>query len=143
MLRFCVLKFEGSWEKYLPLVEFTYNKSFQSSIKMAPCKALYGRKCRTPLANLKRKEIEFQVGDKVFLKVSPWKKILRFGHKGKLSPRFIVPHENMASGISVSFADRVGKDSQCISFHVLILRHPSHVVSLTEVEIRPDMTYGE
>ena len=40
-------------------------------------------------ANLKRKDIEFQVGDKVFLKVSPWKKILRFGRKGKLSPRFI------------------------------------------------------
>ena len=37
-------------------------------------------------ADLKRKEIEFQVGDRVFLKVSPWKKVLRFGRKGKLSP---------------------------------------------------------
>ena len=36
-------------------------------------------------ADLKRKEIEFAVGDMVFLKVSPWKKILRFGKKGKLS----------------------------------------------------------
>ena len=44
-------------------------------------------------ADLKRKEIEFQVGDKVFLKVSPWKKVLRFGRKGKLSPRFIGPYE--------------------------------------------------
>ena len=42
-------------------------------------------------ANLKRKDIEYEVGDKVFLKVSPWKKILRFGRKGKLSPRFICP----------------------------------------------------
>ena len=44
-------------------------------------------------ADLKQKEIEFQVRDKVFLKVSPWKKVLRFGRKGKLSPRFIGPYE--------------------------------------------------
>ena len=49
MLRCCVLKFEGSWEKYLPLVEFASNNSCQSSIKMAPFAALYGRKCKTPL----------------------------------------------------------------------------------------------
>ena len=42
-------------------------------------------------ADLKRKDIEYEVGDKVFLKVSSWRKILRFGKKGKLSPRFIRP----------------------------------------------------
>ncbi|KAG4202220.1 hypothetical protein ERO13_A05G320708v2 [Gossypium hirsutum] len=49
MLRCCVLEFKGSWEKYLPLVEFAYNNSFLSSIKMTPYVALYSRKCRTPL----------------------------------------------------------------------------------------------
>ena len=44
-------------------------------------------------ANLKRKDIEFEVRDKVFLKVSPWKTILCFGRKGKLSSRFIGPYE--------------------------------------------------
>ena len=44
-------------------------------------------------AGLKRRDIEYEVGDKVFLKVSPWRKILRFGQKGKLSPRFIGPYE--------------------------------------------------
>ena len=44
-------------------------------------------------ADLKRKDIEFQIGDKVFLKVPPWKKILRFSRKGKLSPRFIGSYE--------------------------------------------------
>ena len=39
-------------------------------------------------ADLKRKDIEYEVGDKVFLKVSPWKKVPKFGKKGKLSPRF-------------------------------------------------------
>ena len=43
--------------------------------------------------DLKRQDIEFQIGEQVFLKVSPWKKILRFSHKGKLSPRFIGPYE--------------------------------------------------
>ncbi|KAB2048737.1 hypothetical protein ES319_A13G130800v1 [Gossypium barbadense] len=49
MLRYCVLEFEGNWEKYFLLVEFAYNNSFEMSIKMAPYKALYGHKCRTPL----------------------------------------------------------------------------------------------
>ena len=44
-------------------------------------------------ANLKRADIEFNVGDKVFLKISPWKGVIRFGKKGKLSPRFIGPYE--------------------------------------------------
>ena len=44
-------------------------------------------------ADLKRKDIEYKVRDKVFLKVSPWRKILRFGKKGKSSPRFIGPYE--------------------------------------------------
>ncbi|XP_028549679.1 uncharacterized protein LOC114579397 [Dendrobium catenatum] len=41
--------FGGSWEDHIPLIEFAYNNSFQSSIGMAPYEALYGRKCRTPL----------------------------------------------------------------------------------------------
>ena len=49
MLRCCILEFSGSWERYVPLIEFAYNNSFQSSIKMAPYEALYGRKCCTLL----------------------------------------------------------------------------------------------
>ena len=44
-------------------------------------------------AVLKRKNIVYEVSDKVFLKVSSWRKILRFGKRGKLSPRFIGPYE--------------------------------------------------
>ena len=44
-------------------------------------------------ADLRRKDIEYEVSDKVFLKVSPWRKVLRLGKKGKLSPRFIGPYE--------------------------------------------------
>ena len=49
MLCACVLDFGGSWSDYLPLAEFAYNNSFQSSIGMAPYKELYGRPCRAPL----------------------------------------------------------------------------------------------
>ena len=47
MLQACVLDFKGSWVKYLPLVEFSYNNSYQASIGMALFEALYGQNCRT------------------------------------------------------------------------------------------------
>jgi len=48
-LRACVLEQGVNWVECLPLIEFTYNNSFRSSIGMAPFEALYGRRCRTPL----------------------------------------------------------------------------------------------
>ncbi|KAE9608276.1 putative nucleotidyltransferase, Ribonuclease H [Lupinus albus] len=50
LLRACVLEQPRSWDSMLPLIEFTYNNSFHSSIGMAPYEALYGRKCRTPVS---------------------------------------------------------------------------------------------
>ena len=44
-------------------------------------------------ADMERKDIQYEVDEKVFLKVSPWKKVMRFGKKGKLSPRFIGSYE--------------------------------------------------
>ena len=49
MLRACALDFKTSWDKILPYAEFAYNNSYQASIQMAPYKALYGRRCRSPL----------------------------------------------------------------------------------------------
>ena len=49
LLRDCVISSKGSWEKWLPLAKFSYNNSYQESIKMDPFEALYGHKCRTPL----------------------------------------------------------------------------------------------
>ena len=43
------MEFRGSWDTHLPLMEFAYNNSYQTSIGMAPFEALYGRKCRTPV----------------------------------------------------------------------------------------------
>ena len=49
MFRACVLHYGKDWDKCLSLAEFSYNNSYQSSLKMAPFEALYGRRCRTPL----------------------------------------------------------------------------------------------
>jgi hypothetical protein len=49
VLRACVLHYGKNWDKCLSLAEFSYNNSYQSSLKMAPFEVLYGRRCRTPL----------------------------------------------------------------------------------------------
>ena len=49
MLRGCVIEFPRGWDNYIPLIEFAYNNSYQSSIGMAPYEALYGQRCRTPM----------------------------------------------------------------------------------------------
>ncbi|GJU98355.1 putative reverse transcriptase domain-containing protein [Tanacetum coccineum] len=101
MLRACAIDFGKGWVNHLPLVEFSYNNSYHASIKAAPFEALYGRKIKQRMqaardrqksyADLKRKPMEFQVGDKVMLKVSPWKGVVRFGKRGKLNPRYVGP----------------------------------------------------
>ena len=68
MLRACVVSSKGSWEKWLPLVELSYNNSYQESMKMTPFEALYGQRCRTPLNWVEPEErryngIDFVKGD--------------------------------------------------------------------------------
>nr|GFA50054.1 putative reverse transcriptase domain-containing protein [Tanacetum cinerariifolium] len=94
MLRACVIDFGSSWDKHLPLLEFSYNNSYHASIKATPFEALYRQKCRSrqkSYADLKRRLTEFEVGDKVMLKVSPWRGVIHFRKRGKLSQRFIGP----------------------------------------------------
>ncbi|GJY88262.1 putative reverse transcriptase domain-containing protein [Tanacetum coccineum] len=76
MLRACVIDFGSSWDRHLPLVEFSYNNSYHASIRTAPYEALYGRKCRSPVcwseksyANRRSKPLEFEVSDMVQLKI--------------------------------------------------------------------------
>ena len=64
LLRDCVLEQGVSWIECLPLIEFTYNNSFHSSIGMAPFEALYGRRCRTSLCWYESGEIAL-LGTKV------------------------------------------------------------------------------
>ncbi|CAN6680198.1 unnamed protein product [Malus baccata var. baccata] len=107
MLRSSVMQFGDSWHDRLDLMEFAYNNSFHSSIGMSPFEALYGKACRTPLCwsevgerILEGPEIVdettqniqmYNVGDYVFLKLSPWRGVVRFGKKGKLNPSHVIP----------------------------------------------------
>nr|GFC26459.1 putative reverse transcriptase domain-containing protein [Tanacetum cinerariifolium] len=93
MMRVCAIDFGKGWVNHLPIVEFSYDNSYHASIKAAPFEALYVRKCRSPknYAELKRKPMEFQVGDKVMLKVLPWKGVVHFGKRGKLNRRYVGP----------------------------------------------------
>ncbi|GJU58150.1 putative reverse transcriptase domain-containing protein [Tanacetum coccineum] len=95
MLRACAIDFGKGWVNHLPLVEFSYNNSYHASIKAAPFEALYGRKCRSPVCWAEVGEVQLTgpeiVGDKVMLKVLPWKGVVRFGKRGKLNPRYVGP----------------------------------------------------
>ncbi|GJZ85810.1 putative reverse transcriptase domain-containing protein [Tanacetum coccineum] len=126
MLRACVIGFGKYWVKHLPLAEFSYNNSYQSSIKAVPYEALYGRKCRSLVcwaevgeaqlsgpeliqetteksvlvkqrmqaaqdrqksyADRKRKPMEYEVEDRVMLKVSPWKGVKCYADKPLVMP---------------------------------------------------------
>ena len=89
------------------------------------------------------------MGDKVFLKVSPWRKVLRFRKKGKLSLRFIDPYEVL---------ERIGQVAYRLAlppklaklhdvFHVSMLRKyrsdGSHILPVQEVQVHADFSYDE
>ena len=171
MLRACVLEHKGSWEKHLPLVEFTFNNSYQASIQMAPYEALYGSQCRSQICwtevgkssitspdlirdtfekvslirqclltaqsrkksyvDVRQRPLEFEVGDYVFLKVLPKRGVVRFGKRGKLSPRFIGPFERVGT-VAYRLALPPSMSGVHEVFHVSMLRRytpdPAHVV---------------
>ncbi|GJS78639.1 putative reverse transcriptase domain-containing protein [Tanacetum coccineum] len=138
MLRACAIDFGKGWVNHLPLVEFSYNNSYHASIKAAPFEALYGRKCRSPIkqrmqaardrqksyADLKRKPMEFQVGDKVMLKVSPWKGVVHFGKRGKLNPRYVGPFKVLEKVGEVAYKLELPEELSRVhnTFHVSNLK---------------------
>ncbi|GJS25447.1 putative reverse transcriptase domain-containing protein [Tanacetum coccineum] len=126
MLRACVIHFGNSWDLHLPLVEFSYNNSYHVSIKAAPYEALYGRKCsrQKSYADRRTKPLEFEVGDKVLLKVSPWKGAVHFGKREKLSPRYIGPFKILARVGPVAYTLELHEELKGIhsTFHVSNLK---------------------
>nr|GFB16928.1 polyprotein, putative [Tanacetum cinerariifolium] len=75
-------------------------------------------------ANVRRKPLEFQVGDKVMLKVSPWKGVICFGKQGKLNPRYIGPFKISARAGTVSYRLELPEQFSRVhsTFHVLKLK---------------------
>ncbi|GKB35669.1 putative reverse transcriptase domain-containing protein [Tanacetum coccineum] len=92
MLRAYVIDFGKGWERHLPSVEFSYNNSYHASIKAAPSEIVQIRKLlqaardwQRSYANIRRKPLEFQVGDRVMLKVVPRKGCYLFSETRKLT----------------------------------------------------------
>ncbi|GJV51878.1 putative reverse transcriptase domain-containing protein [Tanacetum coccineum] len=75
-------------------------------------------------ADLKRKPMEFQVGDKVMLKVSPWKGVVRFGKRGKLNPRYVGPFKVLEKVGSVAYKLELPQELSRVhnTFHVSNLK---------------------
>ncbi|GJT55724.1 reverse transcriptase domain-containing protein [Tanacetum coccineum] len=162
MLRACVIDFGGSWDVHLPLAEFSYNNSYHSSIKCAPFEALYGRKFvlikeklkaardrQKSYADNRRKPLEFEVGDQVILKVSPWKGVIRFGKKGKLAPRYVGPFEILERIGLVAYRLRLPEELSGVHnmFHVSNLKKcladASLHVPLDEIKVDKTLRFVE
>ncbi|KAD3640045.1 hypothetical protein E3N88_29268 [Mikania micrantha] len=181
--------FGGSWDKHLPLIEFSYNNSYHSSIGCAPFEALYGRKCRSPIcwtevgdnritgpeliqeitdkiariqqrlqttrslqksyADIRRKPLEFQVGDRLMLKVSPWKGVVRFGAKGKLAPRYVGPYEITQRIGPVAYRLKISDELSGVHdvFHVSNLKRcladESLIIPLEEIQVDEQLPFIE
>ena len=188
LLRTCVLDHLGTWSDMLPLVEFTYNNSYHSSIGMAPYEALYGKRCRTPLClqqdgesvvlgpeflqqttkkvkmiqdrmratqsrqksygDKRRRPLEFEAGDHVFLRVTSTTCIGRALKSRKLTPRFIGPYQITRQIGPVAYEIALPPHLANLHnvFHVSQLRKyipdPAHVLEEDDVQIREDLTIG-
>ncbi|GKB20280.1 putative reverse transcriptase domain-containing protein [Tanacetum coccineum] len=98
MLRACAIDFGKGWVNHLPLVDWRSSNTRSRTNSRGTEKIIQikqrmqaARDRQKSYADLKRKPMEFQVGDKVMLKVSPWKGVVRFGKWGKLNPRYVGP----------------------------------------------------
>nr|GEX36772.1 putative reverse transcriptase domain-containing protein [Tanacetum cinerariifolium] len=135
MLRACVIDFGKGWDRHLPLVEFSYNNSYHTSIKVdhsihytviiqikKHIQAARDRQKR--YTDRRRKPLEFQVEDKVMLKVYSWKGVIRFGKRGKLNPRYIGPFKVLAKVGTIAYRLELPNQLSRVhsTFHVFNLK---------------------
>ena len=96
-----------------------------------------------------RRDVRFEIGDRVFLKISPWKGVLRFRRRGKLSPRFIGPYEVVSKVGPVAYRLKLPPELSRIhdTFHVSMLTKyildSSHVLREQLVQLKENLTYEE
>ncbi|GKC78440.1 putative reverse transcriptase domain-containing protein [Tanacetum coccineum] len=144
MLRACVIDFGGSWDAKIregsligpELVQETTNK-----VVIIKEKLKAARDHQKSYADNRRKPLEFKVGDRVMLKVSPWKGVVRFGKKGKLAPRYVGPFEILKRIGPVAYRLRLSEELSGVhdTFHVSNLKKcladASLYVPLDEIKV--------
>ncbi|WVZ80934.1 hypothetical protein U9M48_028367 [Paspalum notatum var. saurae] len=172
MLRACAIQYGTSWDKSLPYAEFSYNNSYQASLKKSPFEALYGRRCRTSLfwnqtgekqvfgpdligdaeQRIKMVRENLRVarsGQKSYADVSPMRGIWRFNMKGKLAPRYIGLFKIVERKGEVAYKLELPSNLSGIHdvFHVSqlkkCLRVPEEQAPLEGLDVQEDLTYIE
>ncbi|KAJ4969678.1 hypothetical protein NE237_002777 [Protea cynaroides] len=103
--------------------------------------------CQKQYADTRRRDLEFAVGDKVFLKVSPMRGLKRFGEKAKLSPRYVGPYEILAKREKVAYQLALPPSLSSVNdvFHISLLKKyvkdPTHVLTVDLLELTDDLTF--
>ncbi|GKE58300.1 hypothetical protein Tco_1497485, partial [Tanacetum coccineum] len=136
-----------------------FGGSYHLSIWRAPFESLYEWKCRShvlwaeigesSLTGLGCKSLEFEVGDQVLLRVSPWKGMVRFGKKGKLAPRYVGPFEILERIGLVAYRFRLPEELNSVhdTFHVLNLKKcladANLHVPLDEIKVEKTLRFVE
>ncbi|RVW17664.1 Retrovirus-related Pol polyprotein from transposon 17.6 [Vitis vinifera] len=157
MLRACVLDFGGNWADYLPLAEDGESRLLGPEIVQETTEKiqLIKEKLKTAqdrqksYADKRRRPLEFEEGDWVFVKVSPRRGIFRFGKKGKLAPRFVGPFQIDKRVGPVAYKLILPQQLSLVHdvFHVSMLRKctpdPTWVVDMQDVQISEDTSYVE
>ncbi|XP_041009367.1 uncharacterized protein LOC121253424 [Juglans microcarpa x Juglans regia] len=144
-LRACMLDFKGTWIRHLPeIIQKTTEKieTIRSRLRAAQSR-------QKSYADNRRRQLEFEVGNKVFLRIAPMRGVMRFGKKGKLSPRYVRPFEIL---------DRIGPVAYRVTpppalsgvhdvFHVSMLRKyipdPTHIIDYEPLQLQENLTYTE
>ncbi|KAL0537580.1 hypothetical protein IC582_026561 [Cucumis melo] len=124
-------------------------QSTNEAIQKIRSRMLTAQSRQKSYADVRRKDLEFEVGDKVFLKVAPMRGVLRFERRGKLSPRFVGPFEILERIGPVAYRLVLPPSLSTVHdvFHVSMLRKyvsdPSHVVDYEPLEIDENLSYTE
>ena len=126
------------------LIRDTYKK-----VSLIRQRLLTAQSRQKSYVDVRRRPLKFEVGDHVFLKVMPKRGVVRFGKRGKLSPRFIGPFEILEKVSTAAYRLALPPSMSGVRevFHVSMLRKytpdPAHVVDWGEIEVDTDGTFEE
>ena len=118
-------------------------------VKLIQERLLAAQSRQKSYADNRRRDLEFQIGDWVFLKVSPMRGVMRFGRKGKLSPRYIGPYQIVRRIGKVAYELDLPSDLEAVHpvFHVSMLRKcigdPSRVFPVDDIQVTEELSYEE